>query len=682
MKNLFSVLKISLLALAAAGTLFSCRPDEKGSGLEVKLAVVQQGVSSVTFNISCENAAKLSYIQVADLSSVPSAEGIMTAGTPVEVPGQDVTLEGLTPSTTYYVAAVAASESGAYSSVATLEIATIGNDCDFNIQILAVSGSAISYMVNPSDTTVPYYVAAVKADSLLMAEPSEIELYNAVVDSVVASAAEAAGLSEADYLSQNLVKGISRGAFENLTPATQYLVVALGLSTDGALTTPVAYTNAATNSSSDDDLRFELGYTDLQATTVTLTLVPTDEEATYCMLCQTQSNYPDLTEEDGALAFAQAAVEVYGMYLDQNIGPYTGTQTVTKFEVNPETKYYYFAFGYVPMLGLNEHSCAMTTFTTPEGEKIENFTAEVEIMSVTAMSLNYRVKPGLQTIYYQSVVVPDSTYNVKDAQDAVYAAIKEHFDTQRAQNPTYTMGDAVQSTCYRGENAEIMIGGLSPLTNYKIVVVPVSDAGSPADNVITFDVTTTEENTSNALLTNELVGIYDGSEAMNKGLFPGATTLGGHSLAVFHLEANADADPSQLYYYIWGGDIVTQPEPDPETGETPEFVYTDDYILSIINGETAIEYGWRVNVDISKDDGYIFCSNLGWYDKEPYTIYYTMCTVAKDRNGVFGKVGRTLFQPVSTEVDDIDELVELVNRIEAGQQSSPLRISERGAARW
>ena len=86
--------------MASFGALTSCEqtPDELEDAPVVTLERVSEELTSVTFRISATNAEKVAYLKQDNLSSVPSARAIVTAGTEVSASGsQDVTLEDCTP---------------------------------------------------------------------------------------------------------------------------------------------------------------------------------------------------------------------------------------------------------------------------------------------------------------------------------------------------------------------------------------------------------------------------------------------------------------------------------------------------------------------------------------------------------------------------------------------------------
>ena len=191
MKNIFTLLKISVLALIAM-SVFSCKKDEVKTVPTVSVEFVSSGMTSATLSITSENANELAYMMLNDAAEVPSARGILTAGTKIQVPGGDVTVSDLVAGETYHIAAAAVSENGEYSEVATLEFGTSGQNCSFDIDVISATDKSISYSVVPSMDNVDYYVAALEFS--VYGDSDDEAIYEAVAESA-AQAACAAGIS-------------------------------------------------------------------------------------------------------------------------------------------------------------------------------------------------------------------------------------------------------------------------------------------------------------------------------------------------------------------------------------------------------------------------------------------------------------------------------------------------------
>lgn len=638
-------LRMSVLsgAVVLAALLSSCNKDEQGSAPTVSVEAVSSDASSITLRISSEGATELAYMQIKDLQSVPSAKGLLSAGTQVEVPGGDVEVTGLEPSTDYYFAVVAAN-GDLYSEIATVEASTLEAECTFELTVTGTTSEAIAWRVVPSVDAQPYYVAALPAS---YASSSDEELHAAVLEQIT----EVAGGSLEDYLSANMFTGTRTGSITGLEPQTEYLLTVMGLSaSDGSLQTGIAKENAVT--AEEFELTFTLSVSDITATTAHVSVVPSDNEATYIWLCQPSTNYPDLSEDD-ADEIAKAYVANVGAMLDQGMGLYTGSYDIPDFAVNSDSKYYLFAFGYTPGIGITS-SCELEAFKTGHSIGPDEFEAEIVVDVATAKRLGFQVHPteACAAIYYLPVILPKAEYSWEAAQDSAIAAVKSHYDLNIDFNPGYTMTDAVSSVCYRGSYDYFEATGLTPETEYVIAVVAMSNDGEPGNAEVTAEESTTVEKQSGAVFSNTLVGIYDGDEALEAGLFENSALVSGNALAVFEVKISEEA--VNCYY---NSNLVGN-------YSNPEEEYkTDDDLMSWLPDNP-----FTVKVEDHTTTHIIV--PYKYYDIEYYD--YTFVTWANDAEGIWGPVSRTFVQAKSTEVDPIDELKDLMN----GPSAAPVLLSK------
>ena len=181
----------AVFALASILAITSCKKEEiaTASTPQVKLEVVSEGLTSVSFSISATNASEVAYVRQDNLSSLPSAKAILTAGTKVSADeAQEIEITDCTPGETYYVAAAAVSESGEYSEVVTLSMTAAGTDCSFEVSIGALTDKAITYTVTPSVETLPYVVSILSGETYENA--SDDEVFAAIGESMASSADE------------------------------------------------------------------------------------------------------------------------------------------------------------------------------------------------------------------------------------------------------------------------------------------------------------------------------------------------------------------------------------------------------------------------------------------------------------------------------------------------------------
>ena len=577
--------------------LSSCNKDEQGSAPTVSVEAVSSDASSITLRISSEGATELAYMQIKDLQSVPSANGLLSAGTQVEVPGGDVEVTGLEPSTDYYFAVVAAN-GDMYSEIATVEASTLEAECTFELTVTGATSEAIAWRVVPSVDNQPYYVAALSAS---YASSSDEELHAAVLEQIT----EAAGGSLEDYLSANMFTGTRTGSITGLEPQKEYLLTVMGLSaSDGSLQTGIAKENAVT--AEEFELTFTLSVSDITATTAHVSVVPSDDEATYVWLCQPSTNYPGISEDE-----ADEIAKIFG--------------------VNSDSRYYLFAFGYTPGMGITS-SCELEAFNTGHSIGPDEFKAEIVVNVATARRLGFQVHPTEEcgAIYYLPVILPKAEYSWEAAQDSAIAAVESYYNLNIDFNPGYTMTDAVSSVCYRGSYDYFEATGLTPETEYVIAVVAMSNDGEPGNAEVKAEESTTVEEQSEARFTN----------------------ISGNALAVFEVTISEEA----VHCYYNSNLVGNYSNPEEE-------YKTDDDLMSWLpDNPFTVEVTDRTKTHIVVPYKY--------YDRDYYD--YTFVTWANDAEGVWGPVSRTFVQAVSTEVDPIKELVDLMK----GPSAAPILLSK------
>lgn len=631
----FTFLRYLTVSLALSLFLVSCNKEEEEVSTvpAVSLEAVSSEMNSVTFKVTSTNASDAAYVRMNNLSQVPSANTILAGGIKVSVPEEEVVLSDLNSGETFYVAAAAVSESGVYSEVQTIELSTSGENCSFELTISATTQESIVYSVVPTNENTTFYVSALEAAEY--GEASDADLQAAVIAQLNELAAGAS-------LSEILMTGEqTNNIISGLTPETEYVVSVLGISEEDATATTAIVRQTAKTLAETPELTFELSVSNITTSTAHVKVTPSDMEASYVWLCQPASNYEGLTADD-ADAIAEAYVAGVGALLEQGMGLYTGEYDIPDFDVMADTDYYLFAFGYTPGVGITS-SCELTTFKTERGIMPEDLEASINITLTTAKSVTFDVVPIAthESIYYLCTILPDSAYTEQAAIDDVEKIILDHYEMQIDFNPTYSMADAVSSVCYRGEETGFQFLGLTPETDYTLAVVSITNEGKGA-KVITTNVTTKPDIVSGATFTNELFGIFDGNEAQAAGLFTGSN-IKDKALAVFTFERSEEA--VECYYYMANGDY-SNPE---------EEFKTDDELLSWI---TTNPYFTLVEEDASQN----VAIPVEFYDNYSYLGYYmTLMSVAKDANGTWGPICRTLFLPEYAKRNDIQELVDLMN---------------------
>lgn len=648
MKRLYSLLTILLVL-----SVLSCRKDEQDATvteqLTASLSFLSSDFSSATINVSSTGAVDLAYLFVTD-NTVPSARGIITAGTHVDVPGANVVFSDLTQGETYLLAAAAVSESGSYSDVVTLEFSTDGVNCSFDLSVLATTDELVSYTVTPSVDNVGYWVDVVELAEYGDADDASI---SAVVSQKLQAAANAAGASLSEYL----LYGEHTGYVDGLSPETGYLLVVYGVSSeDASAITPLTRLEIQTTETKAE-VTFELEYTDLTDASVNLKVTPSDDTATYVVLCEAAATYPNYTADD-ADAIAQSYVESLKTQLDKGTGLYTGTWTLNNVELVKDTEYYFYAFAYTPGVGISS-ACKLVSFKSDRGIWVEDFSATITVNSAQTTVFNFTVSPdtGYTGIYYGYVVLPTADYSDDAAIEKLEEEITEYYEQMSEEYAewgySFSYANAVSYVCNTGTRT-FTVSGLSSNTEYTIAVIAVEEDGT-AKKVLTQAVTTREESYSDATCTAELVAFFDGRSMYNSGNFSDLEGVNGNllykGLSVYKLTASEDA--AECWFYLKSGDYS---DANAENS-------ADDYLLAQIEADS---FFYQAN-----DSMYAFITMSFIYDSYWPTNYhigtaYTFLSIAKDASGEWGRFDRQYTSGFSfADISDLKYLQELVEEVGA-----------------
>lgn len=681
------------MSLAFVLALTSCDKNEI-SGSEapvVTLETVEEGLSSVSFRITATNASEVAYVEQDDLSSVPSAKAILTAGTKVSATeAEEIVKTDCTPGETYYFAAAAVSESGEYSEVATISLTAAGTDCSFEFTINTTTDEAIVYTVVPSNENVPYIVSVLPAATF--GESSDDEIFEAIVNTI-AESAEESGETMAEYIESISHKGAYGGSALNLTAETAYLLVAVGIESDGSQSSPLARESVSTTAPKVE-MTFEMSVSDITSYSAYLSINPNTND-NYVFLCQPANSYPEVDvpdpEEPGVAVkvedqeAANLAAETYvagvGHLLNQGMGLYSGGYNLTMSDLASDTKYYYFAFAYEPGLGI-QSDCQMWVFTTLHGYTPEEFDADIQLNTIASTTIEFDVTPkeeGMYGTYWYALAVPTAEYDLEKCQDQVVQMLEDYVKQQQeGGNENYSIYDAVSSVLFNGAQEFMLISDLTPGTDYTLVLVPFANDGTPADNhVVTKEFTTMADASEGPATTVELVGYYDADEAYELGIFEGMTkpkAEDSYYIAAFKVTLDDSAVLCRYYDDAIGNNYESE---DAAINDWDTYFEKsdDEYLTSL--GDAS----WNVIPEGNYADAntaYIFLREA-YYDRWDVDIIgatrHTLIVMSQNEAGVWGKSGRKFFyinsplaeasnKPDKGQVlSDINELKSLVESL-------------------
>ena len=688
-----SIIAGVVMSLAGVLALCSCKKEEiKVANVPtVKLEVVEETLTSVSFRITATNASEVAYVEQDDLSAVPSARAILTAGEKVSAAdAQEITIKECTPGETYYFAAAAVSESGEYSEVATIELTAAGTDCSFEFTINTTTDEAIAYTVKPTDDNVSYVVSVLPAATF--GESSDDEIFDAIVNAITESAEES-GETMAEYIESISKKGEEQGTVSNLTAETAYLLVAVGIESDGSQSSLLAKETVSTTAA-EPEMTFEMSVSDITSYSAHISVKPSSGNSNYVYLCQPATNYPDVnvdTPELGQMfkvtdqAEANKAADAYiastGYMLDQGIGLSRGSYDLT-MDLASDTRYFYFAFAYEPRLG-RQSDCQMWVFTTKHGYTPEEFKATIDFQTITSTTVVVDVTPENEEMYgtyWGAFVYPTAKYSAQMAQEAVVDMLEDHVKLQLENGiANYTIQDAVQSILYNGVEEFLLLENLDPGTDYTFVLVPVTADGKPAANnyVVAKEFTTKVDASEGPATTVELVGYYDAYKAYQENIIPGMTDpvyQDGFYYAVFKI--TVEEGVTLCRYYVDNMALNYESE---EANITEYDTYVEKSDDSFLTMGDAL---WTVVPQESFDENgtaYLFyrgCYYDAWHSSFPVCLgtKYTIIVMAQDESGVWGKSGRKYFyisyDPVKNNAErgqvlgTMDELKALVKAAE------------------
>ena len=649
------------MSLAFVLALTSCDKNEI-SGSEapmVTLETVEEGLSSVSFRITATNASEVAYVEQDDLSSVPSAKAILTAGTKVSATeAEEIVKTDCTPGETYYFAAAAVSESGEYSEVATISLTAAGTDCSFEFTINTTTDEAIVYTVTPSDKNVSYVVSVLPAATF--GDSSDDEIFAAIVDAIEESAEES-GETMAEYIESISHKGAYGGSALGLTAETSYLLVAVGIESDGSQGSPLVKETVSTTAPKVE-MTFEMSVSDITSYSAYLSIKPNTND-NYVFLCQPANSYPEVDvpdpEEPGVAVkvedqeAANLAAETYvagvGHLLNQGMGLYSGGYNLTMSDLASDTKYYYFAFAYEPGLGI-QSDCQMWVFTTLHGYTPEEFDADIQLNTIASTTIEFDVIPkeeGMYGTYWYALAVPTAEYDMEKCQDQVVQMLEDYVKQQQeAGNENYSIYDAVSSVLFNGAQEFVLINDLTPGTDYTLVLVPFANDGTPADNhVVTKEFTTMADASEGPATTVELVGYYDADEAFELGIFEGMTkpkAEDSYYIAAFKVTLDDSAVLCRYYDDAIGNNYESE---DAAINDFDTYFEKsdDEYLTSL--GDVS----WNVIPEGNYADAntaYIFLREA-YYDRWDIDIIgatrHTLIVMSQNEAGVWGQSGRKFF---------------------------------------
>ncbi len=198
------------LLVSVSGLLFSCSEDkndtEDPTPAVPTVALSRGDVSSasVKFALALENADRAYYLCTEKDAPAPTALELLTAETFVTESGT-VTVDGLEPSTTYRISAIAVRDK-ATGDIETLEITTSAPDAQPAVELAAgvEAIASLTFSIALTDTERAAYVCLEKTDEMTLPSAEEI-------------------LAEGTAIEES-----GEATVEGLNPSTVYVIAAAG----------------------------------------------------------------------------------------------------------------------------------------------------------------------------------------------------------------------------------------------------------------------------------------------------------------------------------------------------------------------------------------------------------------------------------------------------------------------
>lgn len=259
-----------------------------------------------------------------------------------------------------------------------------------------LTSSSVTVDFAPDDKTETYYFALIEKEAYLSYE-SDDQLIRAAV-AYIQSLAEQNGRDVQELLAEELLKGNISWPFSGLTPQTDYIAYAFGLTAECQVTSALSKAEFTTLSSQSVQCTFELSVTDVTATSFTLNVTPSDEQVPYyfdLMSAEQYAMYCNASPE-GVPSFLTdlylpSLADEYGLTIPEVVSDIVsrGPDSFAFSGLEAATAYYAFAIG-VGVDGSTTTAAAVERFET--SGKSEN-TFEVEIAGRGADWAKIRVRP-------------------------------------------------------------------------------------------------------------------------------------------------------------------------------------------------------------------------------------------------------------------------------------------------
>ena len=257
-------------------------------------------------------------------------------------------------------------------------------DCSFKINISDITGNSVKLSAIPTKMSVKYCLSAVRRDIYeLYSDKNEFAADN-LID--MKMNADEEGVDFKEYISRNRLSGSSPKTVGGLSPETEYVAFAYGISDDGDIVTDIYSSEFTTvEGEAPVNMGFEFELIDVGSTEATAKVTPEHNDIMYYwdilpvaeMTKYTEAQIVDVLNSDGTLAD-------HCLY---------GVDTYTFTGLKPSTKYCLFAFVYDEDAGAGKFSVKEFTTDEPSADVQDAYRKWLGTWTVTSTSAELLGKP-------------------------------------------------------------------------------------------------------------------------------------------------------------------------------------------------------------------------------------------------------------------------------------------------
>lgn len=508
------------------------------------------------------------------------------------------------------------------------------------------------YTVTPSDLEVIWYFYTFeKAGYLYYTDPEgEEKMDNKEFISLCLSNQisqyRGAGYTDNQILNTLFHRGEMKLEVEALKTFTEYItiVAAFDVTPAGSITliSEPEITEYTTGDVMPSNLTFNITVTDIEATRAAIKVKPSNDKDSYVWMVQP---YDGVSTPEQVM---NKIVEDNKVYMDNGYWSFAkGTQDYTggpgspyKYKLDaPDTEYCVIAFGY--SYGITSEP-VMVTFRTLPAPDAATTEFTMRASNITPYSCDVSVTSSHSSTYYVVGICSPEEYDEA-------AIIKEHndaFDKTLAmyeeQNVPITIPQLVSQ--YWNGNFTTVANGMSPETEVMGYILALDINTGHVAKAHAFNPLAKTTALGSVKPKVELVGYYSGEEAYKNTVFrdKDGKPIDTSAYAITVIKYSNFDGARSLFSTL------------PEDDCSNDIGYPDTDVWKACTGI------WKAT---SLASPYSFYTTT--WDTE-----YTALAYAVDNSGLIGGIGRLYVQPTVEDKSNIQELIELVNKIDALEQSS------------